>query len=49
VLVQDVGPAEGVEAGVEDGFEHCGGFFAWLSLSREKFMVRFVLFLVVYY
>jgi hypothetical protein len=22
-LVEDVGPALGVEAGVEDGFEHC--------------------------
>lgn len=23
ILVEDVGPALGVEAGVEDGFEHC--------------------------
>jgi hypothetical protein len=44
--VQDVGPAEGVEAGVEDGFEHCrfGGLVVWwFGGSLARVIVFFLL------
>ena len=41
ILVEDVGAALGVEAGVEDGFEHCCGLF-WMVLYYS--LLLFVVF-----